>query len=79
MKNILTEKERSKQQKSNMEKLDSILANLPEAQYEHSETELPNKKKKSQKNENRQKQKNKQKAASEKAQNSAEKQREFWQ
>ena len=31
----MTEKLRAKQQKSNLEKLDRILANLPESQYEH--------------------------------------------
>ena len=74
MKNILTEKERAKQQKSNMEKLDSILANLPEAQYEHSENETADKKKKSSKKENRPKQQKKQNPVSNKAQKLAENQ-----
>ena len=36
---------RAKQQKSNLDKLDKILASLPEAQYDHAEEEnyiLPN-------------------------------------
>lgn len=43
-----TEKQRLKQQKANLDKLDSILANLPEAQYEHEEpvSAAKNKKKK---------------------------------
>lgn len=43
-----TEKQRLKQQKANLDKLDSILANLPEAQYEHEEpaSGAKNKKKK---------------------------------
>lgn len=41
-----TEKQRLKQQKANLDKLDRILANLPEAQYEHSETVSENKSKK---------------------------------
>lgn len=37
MKNNTQEKQRAKQQKSNIDKLDSVLANLPEAQYAHDE------------------------------------------
>lgn len=36
--------QRTKQQKSNLDKLDKILANLPEAQYDHSEEEISAKK-----------------------------------
>lgn len=36
--------QRTKQQKSNLDKLDKILANLPEAQYDHSEEETSAKK-----------------------------------
>lgn len=74
MKNILTEKERLKQQKSNMEKLDSILANLPEAQYEHTEEDIPNKKKKNNKKDGRPKQQKKQKPISNQNPKPAEKQ-----
>ena len=42
----MTEKQRAKQQKSNLEKLDRILANLPEAQYEHEEPAKKEKKNK---------------------------------
>ena len=41
---------RAKQQKANLDKLDKILASLPEAQYDHSEEEAPAKKQKSKKN-----------------------------
>ena len=37
--------QRAKQQKSNLDKLDKILANLPEAQYDHSEEAVSEKKK----------------------------------
>ncbi len=37
--------QRAKQQKSNLDKLDKILANLPEAQYDHSEEAVAEKKK----------------------------------
>ena len=37
MKNSTQDKQRAKQQKSNIDKLDSVLANLPEAQYAHGE------------------------------------------
>lgn len=40
---------RAKQQKANLDKLDKILANLPEAQYDHSEEEVPAKKSKTKK------------------------------
>ena len=40
---------RAKQQKANLDKLDKILASLPEAQYDHSEEEAPAKKQKSKK------------------------------
>ena len=40
---------RAKQQKANLDKLDKILANLPEAQYDHSEEEVPAKKTKTKK------------------------------
>ena len=46
MSNPMTEKQRAKQQKSNLEKLDRILANLPEAQYEHEEPAKKEKKNK---------------------------------
>ncbi len=36
--------QRAKQQKANLDKLDKILANLPEAQYDHSAEEIPEKK-----------------------------------
>ena len=36
--------QRAKQQKSNLDKLDKILASLPEAQYDHSEEESSSKK-----------------------------------
>ena len=36
---------RAKQQKSNLDKLDKILASLPEAQYDHSEEKSSEKKK----------------------------------
>ncbi len=41
---------RAKQQKANLDKLDKILASLPEAQYDHSEEEAPAKKSKTKKN-----------------------------
>ncbi len=41
--------QRAKQQKANLDKLDKILASLPEAQYDHGETEAPAKKQKSKK------------------------------
>ena len=41
---------RAKQQKANLDKLDKILASLPEAQYDHSEEEVPSKKSKTKKN-----------------------------
>ena len=40
---------RAKQQKQNLDKLDKILASLPEAQYDHSEEEAPAKKSKNKK------------------------------
>ena len=40
---------RAKQQKANLDKLDKILASLPEAQYDHSEEEAPAKKTKNKK------------------------------
>jgi len=40
----LNHTQRTKQQKSNLDKLDKILANLPEAQYDHSEEETSAKK-----------------------------------
>ena len=46
MSNSMTEKLRAKQQKANLEKLDRILANLPEAQYEHDEPAKKEKKNK---------------------------------
>ena len=42
---------RAKQQKANLDKLDKILASLPEAQYDHSEEEAPAKKQKNKKSE----------------------------
>ena len=36
--------QRAKQQKANLDKLDKILASLPEAQYDHGEEEIPEKK-----------------------------------
>ena len=41
--------QRAKQQKANLDKLDKILASLPEAQYDHSEEEAPVKKSKNKK------------------------------
>jgi len=40
----LNHTQRAKQQKANLDKLDKILANLPEAQYDHSAEEIPEKK-----------------------------------
>ena len=41
--------QRAKQHKANLDRLDRILASLPEAQYDHSEEEAPVKKSKSKK------------------------------
>ena len=46
---------RAKQQKANLDKLDKILASLPEAQYDHSEEEAPVKKSKNKKSADSQK------------------------
>ena len=46
---ILNHTLRAKQQKANLDKLDKILASLPEAQYDHNEEEAPAKKQKSKK------------------------------
>ena len=46
---ILNHSQRAKQHKANLDRLDRILASLPEAQYDHSEEEAPAKKSKTKK------------------------------